>query len=175
MKLIVGLGNPGKEYEGTRHNAGFMVVEALALKLHATSYKPQAKLNAEVARAGEILLVKPQTYMNRSGETVQKVMQFFKIAPADLLVVHDDLDIALGDYKINLGIGPKVHNGINSIREAIGKDFWYVRVGTDNRTIEERKVLSGEAYVLMKFKEEEQERIQQVVEQVANELISRHL
>src|SRR3989344_4871802 len=126
MKLVVGLGNPGKQYEGTRHNAGFVVLDELAHKLQATSYKLQRRFNAEVTQVGEALLVKPQLFMNRSGEVVQKLAQFYKIKKEDVYVIHDDLDILLGDYKIS-DRGPKVHNGINSIREKIGEGFWYLR------------------------------------------------
>jgi peptidyl-tRNA hydrolase, PTH1 family len=172
MKLIVGLGNPGKEYEHTRHNAGFRVVDALAVKLQATSYKPQAKFNAEIVKIGETLLVKPQTYMNNSGEAVQRVMQFYRVLPEDLWVIHDDLDIRLGDYKIKKGIGPKIHNGVNSLRTVLGySDFWYVRIGVDNRV----EKIPGEAYVLARFKAEELDIINRLAEQVADELISRHL
>jgi peptidyl-tRNA hydrolase, PTH1 family len=173
MKLVVGLGNPGKDYEATRHNVGFGVADTLVRKFSIFSFQFSKKFEAEIVQADAVMLVKPQTFMNRSGETVQKVMQFFKIAPADLLVVHDDLDITLGDYKINLGVGPKVHNGINSIREAIGKDFWYVRVGID--PTKPRLRGAGADFVLSSFTEAERPIINEVIQKVADELISRHL
>lgn len=182
MKVIVGLGNPGKEYEETRHNVGFMALDELALKLQATSYRLQAKFNAEMYRVGEILLVKPQSFMNRSGEAVRKIVDFYKIPvtgnqlPEDsrLWVVHDDLDIKLGEYKIQLGIGPKVHNGVTSVEQAMGtKAFWRVRVGIDNRVTSDKLQVTGEEYVLMPFLVEEKPIIETVLGKAVDELYER--
>lgn len=173
MKLVVGLGNPGEQYARTRHNVGFMVVEALGKELGITSYEMNTKFEAEVARVGDVFLVKPQTFMNKSGESVQKMLQFYKISSSDLFVVHDDLDILMGDYKISMR-GPKVHNGINSVRTMIGSDdFWYVRVGVDGRTLDERGQISGQDYVLKQLQTEEKHVFEQVIGRVAADLKAR--
>lgn len=167
MKLIVGLGNPGSEYTKTRHNTGFVVVERLAIVKEA-GWQKQEKFGAEVARAGEVLLVKPQTFMNASGKTVSKLANFYKIAAEDIYIVHDDLDLRMGDYKIQEGVGPKVHNGVESVERELGlKNFWRVRVGIDNRG-EIR--IAGEDYVLANFSTEEEEKLKEVVEKIVEEL-----
>ena len=174
MKLIVGLGNPGKEYEKTRHNVGFIALDALASKLQATGYKRQDKFKAQVIQVGDFILVKPQTFMNRSGEAVAKIRQFYKVEISDLWVIHDDLDINLGEYKIQLGKGPKIHNGLNSIEEALGtEEFWRVRIGTENRTTVERQQISGENYVLQAFGKEERQLIEQTVGRAAEEVYTK--
>jgi len=151
MKFIVGLGNPGENYEGTRHNVGFMVVERVLLQIqnskvktqnHNLKFKTDRKLESEVCKVGEVILVKPMTFMNRSGEAIQKVLRYFLNIQAsisndrlnNLLVAHDDLDIVLGEYKLQMGKGPKVHKGVNSVEEVLkSKDFWRMRVGVENR------------------------------------------
>jgi PTH1 family peptidyl-tRNA hydrolase len=201
MKIIVGLGNPGKEYEKTRHNAGFLVLEELKARMIndpfdtaqdkqssiinqdlSFEFQMNKRLGAEVVKVGEVMLVKPQGFMNRSGEVVKKIVDFFKIPVtsnqtpenSSLWVVHDDLDIKLGEYKIQFGRGPKVHNGVNSIREALGTDqFWYVRVGIDNRATSDRLQATGEEYVLRPFMEDERDIIERVVEAVAEEIHGR--
>ena len=166
MKIIVGLGNPGREYEETRHNTGFLVLDSLKVQF---TYKE--KFNAAISQVRETLLVKPQLYMNQSGKVVAQIINFYKVPLTELWLVHDDLDIRLGEFKIQLGTGPKVHNGVNSIETALGsQSFWRVRVGIDNRTTEERAKMSGEDYVLQRFRDEERMIIDQVVEKVVDEL-----
>jgi PTH1 family peptidyl-tRNA hydrolase len=155
MKCIVGLGNPGKDYEATRHNVGCMVVDALRETLtNQPRFKVQAKFNALFIQQGEVVLLKPQTYMNLSGKAVVSVLNYFKLDPAtDLLVVHDDLDIAFGEHKLQFATGPKMHNGVASVEQYLGtKDFWRLRVGIDapSRTPNNVKI-PGEAYVLQPF------------------------
>ena len=164
MKLVVGLGNPGKEYQNNRHNVGFMAVDWLANQ-QFPDYKSQItkKFGDEIIHSGKYLLVKPQMFMNRSGEVVAKLVNFYKIRAEDLWVIHDDLDIALGEYKIQQGIGPKVHNGLISIEEKLGtKDFWRVRVGVDNRPTGSART-PGEDYVLTDFTEEERKVVDEVI------------
>jgi PTH1 family peptidyl-tRNA hydrolase len=131
MWLIVGLGNPGAEYENTRHNVGFMVVDALARRHRAGSF--QAKFKAECAqvsvRGESALLVKPQTYMNLSGQSVQPAMAFYKIPLTNVVVVHDDLDLELGQIKLKRGGSPGGHNGLKSIDSQIGPEYLRVRAG----------------------------------------------
>ena len=165
MKLIVGLGNPGDEHKENRHNVGFMVVDRLAEEAEWES-----KFEALILKSRDCLLVKPQTFMNNSGTAVKKIMNFYKLNIDDLVVVHDDLDIRLAEYKIQEGVGPKVHNGLTSVEERLGtKDFWRVRVGVDNRPVGEART-PGDEYVLADFTSEEKEIIEGVIEKVVKEL-----
>lgn len=157
MKLIVGLGNPGERYKDTRHSAGFLVIEKLQLNVYSDfPWKFENKFNAAVCMAGEAILAKPLSFMNSSGGVVSSLVNFYKIPKNNLYVIHDDLDIKLGEYKIQFAVGPKLHNGIASIEDRLGtKDFWRIRMGVDNRGLENR--ISGEEYVLEDFNKEERE------------------
>jgi PTH1 family peptidyl-tRNA hydrolase len=149
MKFIVGLGNPGKDYLNTRHNVGFMVIDALP-------------------KSSKFKALKSDQFMNESGVFVSKQIKAHHIKPEGLYVVHDDLDIKLGEYKIQFGHGPKDHNGILSIEEELRtKYFWRVRVGVDNRPLDNRPM--GEAYVLQNFTNEERV----ILDKVINEVVKR--
>ncbi len=153
MKLIIGLGNPGEKYKGNRHNVGYMVVDAL---------------NSGDLPSG-IIAKKTDCFMNDSGESVKKLINFYKINPSDLYIVHDDLDIPLGQYKIQKGVGPKVHNGVNSIEDVLNdNDFWRVRIGVDNRDPENRT--QGMDYVLQDFTSEEENVLAGVIKQIVADL-----
>jgi PTH1 family peptidyl-tRNA hydrolase len=133
IKLIVGLGNPGREYEATRHNAGFWWVDELA-RTHNANFKADSKFHGLVARASlhghEVHLLKPQTFMNASGRGVIALALFYKILPDQILVVHDELDLPPGSAKLKLGGGHGGHNGLKDIIAHLGtKDFWRLRVG----------------------------------------------
>jgi len=133
IRLIVGLGNPGREYETTRHNVGFHWVDELA-RLHKLSFKNEAKFHGLTTRGqlhgNEILLLKPQTFMNVSGRSVGALVQFYKIEPAEMLVVHDELDLPPGIARLKLGGGHGGHNGLKDIIAHLGsKDFWRLRIG----------------------------------------------
>jgi len=133
IKLIVGLGNPGKEYERTRHNAGYWWVDAIAAARRAT-WKKETKFSGWTTRVdedgAEFLLLKPSTYMNESGRSVSAVMRFFKIEPGQMLVVHDELDLPPGAVKMKRGGGTGGHNGLADIADALDtKDFWRLRIG----------------------------------------------
>ena len=129
IRLVAGLGNPGRSYERTRHNAGFWLVDALASKLGA-SFAPQTRFSGDVARDGELRLVKPSTYMNESGTSVGALARFLGIAPAEILVVHDELDLAPGVVKLKLGGGVAGHNGLKDVRAHLATpDFWRLRIG----------------------------------------------
>ena len=133
IKLFVGLGNPGFEYQGTRHNAGFWWIDALAEQLKV-SLQPDAKLQALMARTqikGETLwLLAPQTFMNLSGKSVAGLAKFFKIAPENILVVHDELDVTPGEAKLKKGGSHAGHNGLRDIHAQLGTDqYWRLRLG----------------------------------------------
>lgn len=137
MKLVAGLGNPGKKYEATRHNAGFWWVDALA-RTAGVNWRHEARYHGEVAKVagaggtnatGEIWLLKPATYMNESGRAVGALADFFKIAPADILIVHDELDLAPGVVKMKFG-GSASGNGVRSVTARLGtQDYWRLRIG----------------------------------------------
>jgi peptidyl-tRNA hydrolase, PTH1 family len=128
-RLIVGLGNPGAEYEATRHNVGFWLVDQFADKLKAT-LAPQGKFFGRAARAGDLWLLQPTTFMNRSGQSVAALANFYKIAPDEILVVHDDLDLSPGGIRLKQGGGNGGHNGLKDIQARLGTpDFWRLRLG----------------------------------------------
>ncbi len=132
VQLIVGLGNPGGEHELDRHNAGFWFVDLLAGSCGAR-FKEERKFNGELCRivigSNEVRLLKPMTYMNRSGQAIQAVCSYFKITPAEVLVVHDELDLPPGTARLKKGGGHGGHNGLRSVVSQIGRDFFRLRLG----------------------------------------------
>ncbi|MDD2668927.1 MULTISPECIES: aminoacyl-tRNA hydrolase [Zoogloea] len=130
-KLVVGLGNPGAEYAETRHNAGFWFCERLARELGA-SFTKEARFHGQAANARTegVWLLMPQTFMNRSGQSVAALARFYRIAPAEILVVHDELDIPPGQLRVKFGGGLGGHNGLKDITAHLGtQDFWRLRIG----------------------------------------------
>ena len=142
IRMIAGLGNPGEEYAQTRHNAGFKAIDELARRANVTYWKNQAgaevasiKVNDAEAEGGkrEVILVKPQSYMNTSGGPISKLCAQYKVSVEELLVIHDELDIPAGDVRIKVGGGHAGHNGLRSIIDKMGsRDFSRVRVGIGN-------------------------------------------
>lgn len=136
LKLLVGLGNPGPEYEHTRHNAGFWWIDAVARKLGA-SLQPErayfglaARVNRAAADGGPLWLLEPMTYMNLSGKSVAALARFFKIAPGEILVAHDELDLPPGQMKLKQGGSAAGHNGLKDMQAQLGSpDFWRLRLG----------------------------------------------
>ena len=144
IKLFVGLGNPGSEYEATRHNAGFWWLDALARELKV-SLLPDKSYFAQVARCtvdGHTRwLLKPQTFMNRSGQSVAALAKFFKILPEEILVVHDELDVVPGQVKVKLGGGHAGHNGLRDIHAQLGSPgYWRLRLGIGHPGVKEEVV-----------------------------------
>lgn len=136
IKLIVGLGNPGPKYTETRHNAGFWFVEELANQ-YRSRFLPEKKFHGEVARinveSNDIWLLKPETYMNRSGLAVVSLASFYKIAPKNILVAHDEIDLKAGTARLKSGGGHGGHNGLRDIISHLGtKDFQRLRIGVDH-------------------------------------------
>ncbi|MDO8611051.1 MAG: aminoacyl-tRNA hydrolase [bacterium] len=172
MKVFIGLGNPGEKYQHNRHNVGFMFVDFLAQsisKKQEVIFKDNKTIRASYFELKNLLFVKPQTYMNKSGEAVQQVMQKYKLKKENLIIVHDDLDIPLGKFKIQIGTGPKLHNGLESIENHLGiKDFLRVRIGVDARTKEYWP--DGESYALSDFITEEKETLQNLFPQIQKRL-----
>lgn len=154
MKLIIGLGNPGLDYIDTRHNAGFLFVdELLRQKL------PQG-----------VVIKKSGVFMNESGEFVKQLKSKYPgISASDIYIIHDDLDIKLGEYKIQLGHSPKDHNGARSVDAVLGtNEYWHVKIGIDNRPLDSRPM--GIEYVLQKFTDEERKTIDTVINKAVKEL-----
>lgn len=161
IRLLVGLGNPGAEYEATRHNAGFWWVDAAARRLGATLL-PQRSYFGLAARAhaahGPVWLLQPMTYMNLSGKSVASLARFFKIAPEEILVVHDELDLMPGQVKIKLGGGHAGHNGLKDIHAQLGSAaYWRLRLGIGHPGVKAEVV----DYVLRKPTPEQREQIEQ--------------
>lgn len=166
MKLIVGLGNPGRQYESTRHNIGFMVIDKLEKELAAgvpPVWQKDEKKNMLMVKIGDVLLVKPQTFMNKSGFAVKALVDFYKLSPADVWVIHDDMDLPLGKIKIREKGGSAGHNGVQSIIDQLKSDtFVRFRLGigkeldpmtqSDNKPMRHRNVIS---YVLSRFRQNE--------------------
>lgn len=157
MYLLAGLGNPGTKYDSTRHNAGFMFVDFIQKLYSFPPFKSQFKsfVSKQTLLQNDVIIMKPQAFMNVSGPEVRKVADYYKILPKNMLIVHDDLDIPLGKFKIDHSVGPVLHNGISSIESTFGtKDFHRVRIGVDNRS---REIpIPGEKYVLERFSKEEE-------------------
>ena len=153
MRLIVGLGNPGARYARNRHNIGFMALDAIARRYGAAAFRSRFKGElAEATIAGERrLLLKPLTFMNASGESVLAAMSFYKIAPADIVVIHDELDLRPGKVRVKRGGGSAGHNGLRSIDAMIGPDYWRVRIGIGHPGIKELV----HPYVLQNFAPDE--------------------
>lgn len=167
IKLLVGLGNPGAEYAETRHNAGFWLVDELAW-LWKAQLRDEKKFFGAVARVpqtdGDLWLLKPSTYMNRSGQAVQALTAFYKIKPQEILVVHDELDLAPGRIKFKLGGGNGGHNGLKDIQAKLGTpDFYRLRLGIGHPG--DRAEVSN--YVLNKPRPEDRELIEDAVRKSA--------
>jgi len=169
MRLIVGLGNPGSRYARNRHNIGFMAVEAIARRYGVPAFRSRFKGElAEGVIAGERrLLLRPQTFMNVSGEAVLAAMSFYKIAPGDIAVIHDELDLRPGKVRVKRGGGSAGHNGLRSIDQMIGPDYWRVRIGIGHPGIKELV----HPYVLQNFAADEvQGWVVKLVEAVAESI-----
>jgi PTH1 family peptidyl-tRNA hydrolase len=153
MRLVVGLGNPGARYARNRHNIGFMAVDAIARRHGFAGFRSRFKgeLSEGSIDGQRRLLLKPQTFMNASGEAVAEAARFFKISPSEIVVIHDEIDLRPGKLRVKLGGGNAGHNGLRSIDALIGPDFWRVRIGVGHPGIKELV----QPYVLQNFSEEE--------------------
>jgi len=159
MTLYVGLGNPGPAYEKTRHNIGFRVIDRLVEKTGARDISKKA-FHGELYRQGNLFFLKPLTYMNLSGKSVQAVMHFFKIPLEDLVVVHDDIDLPLGTVRYKVGGSPGGHNGLRSIDALVGREYLRVRLGVGKP--EHRGQVAD--YVLSPFRPEEESTVERIVD-----------
>jgi PTH1 family peptidyl-tRNA hydrolase len=173
--IIVGLGNPGAEYDGTRHNIGFHCLDELARTLDFPTWTTKKDMKAQVTSQTiadtRVILVKPTTFMNLSGEAAQAIGHFYKIAGEKFVVVHDELDIEFGQIRLRLGGSAAGHNGIQSLIDTIGADFGRVRIGIHNPLADKAE---GKDFVLGKFNAKEQKLMPNLIREtnaVLSELI----
>ena len=173
VRLIVGLGNPGSEYERTRHNAGCWAVDALAKAIGATGFSTDKKMKAEVASANvdgrKVWLIQPQTYMNCSGQSVGPFARFHDIRPEEVLVLHDELDLLPGQLRVKLGGSSGGHNGLKDIQSALSTpDYWRLRIGIGHpRSLQLNQGVAD--FVLHRPRQEEQIDIDRAIDRVAAE------
>lgn len=175
MKIFIGLGNPGKKFESTRHNAGFLMLDKIQKDWELPDFAPEKKFQAEISRGKvneeDIFLIKPQTFMNLSGEIVRSVLDFYKLDADSIVVIHDDIDIPLGKFKIATDSSSAGHNGVQNIIENLGtKKFKRVRIGV-GKTEEEKEScpISAHDFVLGKFSSEELETIEKLYPEILEE------
>lgn len=165
MKMIVGLGNPGKQYERTRHNSGFMAIDKVAEKLNLNIDKKE--FVALTAKNNQVILVKPQTYMNNSGEAVSQIMKYYHIDINDLLIIYDDLDLKYGQLRLRLKGSSGGHNGIKSIINYIhSENFKRIRIG-----IEKNPLIETADYVLGKVEKDKQQLLDDSIEKASQAAI----
>jgi len=165
MHLIVGLGNPGAEYAAHRHNIGFLAVDEIARQHSFPPFRQKfsALVSEGVIDGEKIMLIKPQTFMNRSGDSVAQAAQFYKLAPADISVIHDDLDLAPGKVRVKTGGGNGGHNGLRSIESHLGKDFVRIRLGIGHPGHKDRV----HSHVLSNFHKAENEWLEPLLDALA--------
>ncbi|MBP5994003.1 MAG: aminoacyl-tRNA hydrolase [Candidatus Moranbacteria bacterium] len=167
MRLIIGLGNPGKQYASTRHNAGFLALDFLREHFDFESFHRETRFHAELS-IGTIgqekyLLIKPTTFMNRSGSTVRALLDFYKLSAQDIIVLHDDLDIAPGTHKTTLSSRAAGHNGVQDIIDMLGtQDFFRIRLGIGRPTETEGVCRPAHDYVLDPFSPDELALLQKI-------------
>ncbi|MDD4290468.1 MAG: aminoacyl-tRNA hydrolase [Patescibacteria group bacterium] len=157
MKLIIGLGNPGKKYENTKHNAGFLAVDLFADVNNLENFSENKKLKSEILKTNDYIIAKPLTFMNLSGGAVSLIKEYYKINIKDIIIVYDDLDIELGKIKSGIFESSAGHNGIKSIIEKLNSaEFTRIRIGIKN---DEFSNIASEDIVLQKFNADEKEKI----------------
>lgn len=177
MKLIIGLGNKDSEYALTRHNAGFLAIDALRTLCQTENPHAEGKFFSEISSGmfgqEKALFVKPLTYMNDSGKAVRALMDFYKLTPKDIVVIHDDLDIAPGTYRTTLSSRAAGHNGIKDIIEKLGtQDFFRIRIGI-GRPVEVNGVcMSSHDFVLQNFSPAEQQVLTELFPKIHQEILN---
>jgi len=158
MHLIVGLGNIGEQYQLTRHNVGFLVIDEITKSLQSSNIN-KSNFKANVLKSGYNLYVKPTTYMNNSGQAVVAIKDYYKIDIEDIIVIHDDLDLPFGTVKFKVGGGHGGHNGLRSLDSHIGKDYIRVRIGIGKP--EDKSQVAN--YVLSNFSKEELNKLEGII------------
>ena len=169
MYIIAGLGNPTKEYEGTRHNVGFDVIDRLSERynIDVTMEKHRALIGKGMIAGQKVILVKPQTYMNLSGNSVVKAASFYKIPPQNIVVIHDDMDLLPGQVKAKKGGGAGGHNGLKSIDAHMGSDYNRIRIGVGHPQGRGEEVVN---HVLSRFSKRERENLDEEIRLIAENM-----
>lgn len=175
MKLVVGLGNPGEKYEGIRHNLGFKILDELVKKLNLVDWTMEDKFKAEIIKASDLILVKPQTYMNNSGLAIKLLTTYYKIPATDVIIIHDELDLPLGKIKVRMGGAAAGHHGVESIIKELGTDqFIRVRLGVGNlrtQSSEHKHAhVTVEKFVLEPFMSGEHSQVKHMIKQAIKAL-----
>ena len=181
--LVIGLGNPGEKYQSPRHNLGFLVIDEIVkqLQIKTRREKFQSLIYQKQKNKRKVILVKPQTYMNNSGQAVKSIADFYRLQPENIFVIQDEIDLPIGDYRISRGRSSAGHRGIQSIIDALGtKNFIRYRIGIypsgktfPVRPTERRKFV--EKFVLGKIKKAELKLIQPVIQEIAQKIIGKTL
>lgn len=176
MKLIIGLGNPGKKYQNTRHNLGFETLDYLAAKLETINWQKKEQLNVLITEkifdSQKIILAKPQGFMNNSGSAVKTIINYFKIPISDLIVIHDDLDLPLGEFKIQRARGSAGHRGVQSIIDALDtNDFTRIRIGIS--PLQTEYEIEAEKFVLQKFTADEEKIILETIKKISKTFLEK--
>ncbi len=185
FKIIIGLGNPGPKYKFTRHNAGFIALDALAEQQNA-AWRFNKKFNAETAETANAILAKPQTFMNNSGQTARAILDYYKLLPKKLgwlakkntdltgrlIIVHDDIDIELGKFKTQSNRSAAGHRGVQSIISRLKtQNFTRVRIGIKHKSLSLGHKIPAEKFVLKKFSGEEIEELKKLIPEIAESVI----
>ena len=171
MFLIVGLGNPGREYEATRHNVGFLVVDALAAqsRINLSANKFEGEYGQGSLEGQKVALLKPQTFMNLSGASVAPAAKFYKVEPEQLVVIHDELDLGFGRIQVKVGGGTGGHNGLKSIVDRLGvQDFVRIRIGIDKPVAQGQGQKDVAGWVLSPFPKDQRSLLDEVVKKAAD-------
>lgn len=168
MIAIIGLGNPGIKYNKTRHNIGFLVIKKFSQDKLKLQKKFEAKTSSFIMNGQKIVLALPQTFMNNSGRAVSKITKYYKIKPADIWVVHDDIDLPLGTIRISQGSSSAGHKGVESIITQLGtKGFVRFRIGISGQ---EKNTISTQGFVLQKFTAQEKDKVKEIIEKTITAL-----
>lgn len=175
MKLVVGLGNPENKYIGTRHNLGFEVLDELVKKLNLADWSKEAKFKSELIKTQDLILVKPQTYVNNSGMAVCQLADYYKIKPENIVIIHDELDLPLGKIKVRIGGAAAGHHGVESVINILGTDqFIRIRLGIGNLRTQSSEhkgqSLSAEKFVLEQFTHSEKPQVKHMIKQAIKAL-----
>lgn len=174
IKLIIGLGNPGEKYQQTRHNIGFITVNLLKKDFNFNDWKMNKKINSFISQGifsenKKIILAKPQTMMNNSGQAAMALINYYKTTPQNLIIIHDDIDLKIGDYKIQQNRGAAGHKGVQSIINQLGtKAFIRLRLGIKPKQMKDPT--NTEKFVLQKFSEQEIKIANQAIEKAVRDL-----
>lgn len=176
MQIIIGLGNPGKKYENNRHNAGFLFLDEIQKLSKFSEFKFEKKFNAEISEgilAGEkTILLKPQTFMNHSGQAVRAILVFYKLSPSNVIIAHDDLDIEVGGFKISEDSRAAGHNGVQNIFDLLDTQrIKRLRIGVEKEGGRIKRNENGVDFVLKDFNKEEKEKLKTTFPEITKNLI----